>query len=322
MNMKHSKIKQTANRAIQCLAVLGTAGLCLPAIGQDSEQPETGEPVPAAEQGAQRSPVQFMVGGSHQFNSDIDNGGDFSLSRFRTGVGVPVHFNDQWSLTTTLKYELGSYNFGGGVDPWNNINTLSGVALLQYRLDEHWLLYGGPIVRFSTESGASWSDGKQGGGLIAVNYIVDDTLSFGGGIVAISQIENSATALPILTANWKFADDWKLNLGFTDLATAGYGVGVSWDCCPEWQLTFGGQAHKSRFRIDGSGTSVGGVGQDKAFVLTAGATWTPCKTFSGTAFVGGAAGGELRLENCTGSKIDEQNYDPAPIVGLKATFRF
>lgn len=307
---------------MRCVVVVGMAWLCLPAIAQDNEKLETGEPAPAAEQGATRSPVQVTVGGSYQFNTDIDNGGDFSLSRFRTGVGVPVRFNDQLALATSLRYELASYDFGGGIRGWDDINTLSGAALLKYKLDEHWVVYGGPAFRFSAESGASWGDAKQGGGLIAVNYIMNDKLSFGGGLFGMSQIEDSFRVLPILTANWKFADNWKLNLGFTDLATSGYGVGVSWDCSPELQLTFGGQMNRARFRIDGNGPTAGGVGQDQSVMLTVAATWSPIKMFSGTAFIGIAAGGELRLENSTGHKLYSQNYDPTPIMGLTAALRF
>jgi len=311
-------IKQATSRTVQCLIVLGMAGLCRPALAQDSEKLETGEPVPATEQGAQRLPFQVFAGGSYQAQTDIDNGGDFSLARFRTGLGIPVRFNDQFTLATSLKYELASYSFGNRVDPWHNINTLSGVALLKYKLDEHWLVYGGPAFRFSAESGAGWDNAKQGGGLIAVNYTMNDKLSFGGGLFIMSQIENSAVVLPILTANWKFADNWKLNLGFTDLATSGYGIGVSWDFCPEWQLTFGGQMNKARFRTD----TADEVGQDESVALTVAASWTPCKFVTGTAFVGIVAGGELRLESSTGRKLYQQNYDPAPILGLKAAVRF
>ena len=315
-------IKQATSRTVQCLIVLGMAGLCRPALAQDSEKLETGEPVTATEQGAQRLPFQVFAGGSYQAQTDVDHGGEFSLARFRTGLGIPVRFNDQFTLATSLKYELASYSFGNKVDPWHNINTLSGAALLKYKIDEHWLVYGGPAFRFSAESGSGWDNAKQGGGLIAVNYTMNDKLSFGGGLFGMSQIENSFQVLPILTANWKFADNWKLNLGFTDLATSGYGVGVSWDYRPEWQFTFGGQMNKSRFRIDGKGATSDGVGQDQSVTLTVAASWTPCKFATGTVFVGIAAGGELRLEDSTGHKLSSENYDPAPIFGLKADLRF
>jgi len=39
--------------------------------------------------------------------------------------------------------------------------------------------------------------------------------------------------------------------------------------------------------------------------------------------VGGVSvGGELRIENRDGHKIAELDYDPAPLVGLRAIFTF
>ena len=319
---KYSQIKGATRRTLQCLAVLGMAGLCLPAIGQDNETVETGEPVAAAEEGAQRLPIQFTAGGSRQFNTTIENGGNFSINRFRTGLGVPVRLNDQFTLSTSIKYQLDAYDFGGGTDPWGDVNTLSGIALLHYRLDDHWLFYGGPILRVAAESGASWNNATRAGGMLALNYIANEQLSFGGGIVVMGQIAENARVLPILTANWRFAEDWKATLGFTDLATSGYGADVAWSFCEDGQLTLGGQAHKSHFRINGNGPTENGVGQESSFTLTVAATWAPSKSFSATAFAGLAIGGKIELDTSNGTQLRNDSYHTAPIIGAKATIQF
>lgn len=33
--------------------------------------------------------------------------------------------------------------------------------------------------------------------------------------------------LPLVTANWKFAENWQLKAGFIDVATLGYGASVA-----------------------------------------------------------------------------------------------
>lgn len=304
------------------MAVLVTAVLCLPAIGQDTEKLDTGEAVPAAEQGANRLPMQVMAGGSYQFKSDLDNGGHFSLWRFRTGLGVPVRINDQFSVATSVKYERDFYVWGGGLEPWSDINILTAVSLLQYRYDEHWLFYGGPIVRSAGESGENLGNGTRAGGALAVNYIANESLSYGGGIVVMGQIEEKTKVLPIITAKWKFTDDWMLDVGFTDLATGGYGADVRWDFHPGWQLAFGGQVHQSRFRIEGNGGTANGVGQEKAFTLTTAVTWSPDKAFSADAFVGLVLGGRVELDTANGTQLRDDKYDPTAIVGLKATYKF
>lgn len=334
---KPKKMKRLSRGAIWSRVLLGAAaGLSLPAVAQDvADQPNAGEPIAEPDQGAHLQPVTFTAGSSYQFTSHLDSGGRYTLGRFRTGLGVPIKIDDQWSVMTSFKYELDGYHFKdtGGAYPWDNVNTFSGVALAQYRLDENWLIYGGPIVRGSAESGASWGQAIKPGAAAAFNYIASDTFSIGGGIVAIGQIKDdkhSTLVLPIVTVDWKFADDWKLKVGFTDLATGGYGADVLWDFDPQWQLDFGLAYHKNRFRIEGEGPSANGVGQESSGTLTTAITWKPftdlsqtiLRDFSTTAFGGLAVGGRMRTDNSEGIEITDTRYKTAAILGLKANFTF
>jgi hypothetical protein len=319
----NTKIKKSTDRLIRQLALLGMAGSCLTAVGQDAADLETGEPASAPVQGAQPPPsVKITTAGSYQFKSDIDSGGDFSIARFRVEIAAPISVSDKLSVAPFFRYAYDSYDFGGGPKPWGDVNSYVTGALLKDRLNDNWVVYGGPILRLAAESGASWNNTLQGGGLLGVTYIMNSDLNFGGGLYVMSQVEDNATVLPIITANWKFAERWKAELGYTDIATVGYGALVTWDCQQDWQLSFGGQFHRSRFRIDGSGPSNDGIGQEQAFTLAAGLTWAPSSFFSATGFVGLATGGEIRLENSSGNELASSNYDPAPIIGLKAIFKF
>jgi hypothetical protein len=320
------KNKPRINRAVQCLAAVGVAGWCLPAIAQDNDQVETEEPVTVGEMTKEHPNLTFFAGGSRQFNTTIDNGGNFSINRFRTGVGLPIKINDQYAVVTKFNYQLDSYNFGGlpaGQPGWHNINTLTGVGLLQYKYDQQWTFFGGPVLRMAAE-GSDFNQATKLGGAAGVNYIMNDKLSFGGGIVVIGQIEENALVAPIITVNWKFADQWALKLGMTDLATAGYGLTVSYDLNPEWQFSAGAQMHKSRFRIEGAGPTVNGIGQESSTTLTLAATWKPekVKAFSATAFAGVAAGGKVEAETSNGTQLRNDKYDAAPVIGAKAMFTF
>lgn len=320
------KNKQPTNRAVQCLAVLGMAGLCQSAIAQDNDQVDTEEPVTVGEMTKEHPNLTFFAGASRQFNTTIDNGGNFSIDRFRAGVGLPLKLNDQYSLVTKFNYQLDSYDFGGlqaGQPGWHNINTITAAGLLQYRHDQQWMFYGGPVLRMASE-GSDFNQATKLGGAAGVNYIANDKLSYGGGIIVIGQIEENALVLPIITVNWKFADQWALKLGMTDLATAGYGLTVAYDLNPEWQFSFGGQMHKSRFRIHGAGPTVNGIGQESSFTMTAAATWSPekAKAFSATAFAGIAAGGKIEVNTSNDTQLRNDKYDATPVVGAKATFTF
>ena len=308
-------------RTIQYLAVMGMAGLCLPAFAQDSEL-NSEESVPAAEPGALRVlPITAVVGGSRQFNTSIDNGGNFSVNRYRAAVGVPIRLNDQFVIAGGVTYQMDSYDFGGGFNGWGYINTLTVSAMVHYRHDEHWAFYGGPIVRTAAE-GTDWSNATEGGGALAANYIFNDKLRIGGGLVVIGQIEDDAQVMPILTANWKFADDWQLKVGFADLATAGYGARVTWDFAPKFEWSFDAQSRKSRFRTQNSSFTSGGVGEESAITLTTGITWSPCKCISATGFVGVAAAGHVQSETSNGIQLRNDTYDAAPVLGARVNFVF
>lgn len=331
--IKPKKMKRLSRGAVWCNVLLGAAagaGMCLPAVAQDAgEATSTGEQIAEPNQAAHIQPITVAAGASYQMMSHLDSAGRFNLERFRTGIGVPIKIDDQWSVATSFKYELDSFHFKdtGGMYPWGNVNTFSGVALVQYRLDEKWLIYGGPIVRGSAESGASWGQAVKPGAAAAFNYFWSDTFSIGGGFLAMGQIkddEHSTLFLPIITLNWKFADDWRLKVGFTDLATGGYGADVLWDFHPQWQADFGLALHKNRFRIEGNGAngSTDGVGQESGGTLTAALNWMPCKEFTGTGFVGATVGGKVRTDNSSGIELNDTKYKTTGIIGLKATFNF
>ena len=325
-------MKYPTLRTIQCLALLGSTGLCLSVLAQDEQSLETTAPATtavAAPTGTNQvavaqpsQPITFIGGWAHQFNTHVDNGGNFSVDRFRVGMNLPVDINDQFSLAAIARYQVDAYNFGGGLNPWENIETLTLAGLLKYRPDDRWTIYGGPLMRSSAESGANWGNATRGGGALAASYVVDDTLTVGAGIIAMAQLEDNAMVLPIVTVNWKFADGWRFKVGFTDLTTAGYGAEVAWDIAPDWQLTFGSAFHKSRFRLDDKGANPNGIGQEKSMTTSAAATWSPNQHFSATAFFGLAAGGKIRTENSGGSELGEESYDTVPFAGLSAKVAF
>jgi hypothetical protein len=134
----------------------------------------------------------------------------------------------------------------------------------------------------------------------------------------VDQIEDHALVLPLLTANWKFADDWTLKLGLSDVATTGYGIKVIYNLSPQWELSAGLQHQMSRFRIQNND----GVGQDESSTIYAAATWHATDMLDVDGYMGMAVGGKLTLDNSTGTQIIGSNYNSAAVVGVKASYRF
>ncbi len=303
----------------------GISLLSLPASAQNVESLDSGVSTPAPVEQVQPAdhsgllPVTVSSGVSEQFNTSINTDGSFSLTRFKAGVRAPVRLNDDFVLGTTFRYQLDSYDFQSSPDySWHNINTLAVSSILAWRVDDVWSVYGGGFVRLSAESSASLGDGVNGGGVAGFNYKVDDTLRVGAGLAVISVLEDSARVLPILTAKWKFDEDFRLDLGLADIATMGYGADLKWFFNPELEFTLGVQYHRSRFRV-GQDNS---IGQEQATTVFVGPTWHACPNMDVTGYVGLAAGGQLRAEDSAGQKTAQSDYSTAAVLGLNASVRF
>jgi len=313
--------KWTGGTVLAGLSLVG-----IPALGQNAEDLENGE-APAAPPEMQaananaRLPVTASAGISEQMYSKLkDKSAAFSITRYNLGVRAPWQMNDQWRLDTSLRYGFDSWNWNFVPSPpWHNINTLTLASVASYKLDDTWTIYGGGYAKSSADSDVGFFKGFTGGGLAGFNYKVDENLSLGAGMAIMSQIKDHTSFLPLITAKWKFADDWRLDVGLTDVATAGYGANVKWLYDEAWTFDFGLQYHKSRFRI---ATNNEGVGEEKGSLLYAGATWHATPDVDVNGFAGVAVGGVVKAYNNSGSETFYNKYDAALVVGVKASLRF
>ena len=221
-------MKGIMNPSTCAAALAGLALISWPAFGQEAEELNTGDELPSAQQTQAPLPATPGFSGSYQFKTDMDGGGEFALARLRAGVGVPVRLNDSIVLANRFNYELSHYDFSGAgaASPWETIHTFSAASLARWHKEDHWSVYGGPFLRLAAESGANFGN-AFGGGLAGFNYKANDTLTIGGGLAIATQIEDDPIVLPLVTANWKFAENWQLKAGFLDVATLGYGASVA-----------------------------------------------------------------------------------------------
>jgi hypothetical protein len=324
------KMKLVINKWTGGVMLAGLSLISLPVVAQEVAREENGiatpqGATPETTNGTQAGllPIKVWSSVSHQFESDIeDTPGSVSITRFNVGVGIPVQLTEDWTLNNNFRYGLDYFDFHDIPSPWQTINTLTASTLAQWHANENWSYYGGMFIRSSSESGQSIDRGASIGGLIGLNYTFNENLTLGGGIAAMSQVTDDPLVLPLITAKWRFAEPWVLEAGLSDIATTGYGVDAKWEFSDEWDFTFGLQFHRSRFRIEGSGPSLNGVGQESALTLFADATWHPDPKVDLGGFVGLAAGGKLRLENSRGDELAENDYHTAAILGLKAAVRF
>ena len=275
--------------------------------------------------------VQFSLhgGAEYQFETDIDDGGDFSVVRGGVGLTARTQFNQDVSMAFRLDYSLDSYDFSGAAaglgfaDPWDDIHTLSLGAIFSVDAGNDWTIFGGPILQLAGEGGADVGDSIQGGGLIAASYRISDSLTLGGGVGVVTQIEDSARAFPVFVINWQINE--KLALRNTSAAGAGTrnGLELVYDFDSDWEIAFGGAYQFKRFRLDDrSNASDEGVGEDSSVPIWGRLTYRVGANGRINFYAGAAFGGELRLETSGGSTIGSSDYDTAAVVGISGSIRF
>lgn len=280
--------------------------------------------------------IALLGGYTHQFRADLDDGGDYSVSRFVAGIGFGLKLNDRLDLNLGFGYEFNGYDFEGDTVfgfaadddiPWRSINLFNVGASLNYRLDDHWRVFGGPIVRFAGESDADAGDSITGGGFAGAAYRFSDKLTLGGGFGVITQIEDDTTYFPVLIVNWQITDNLRLanagaSAGITVSGRAS-GFELVWSFLENAELALGADYALRRFRLDdGNAVAPEGVGEESNFPIWLRASYKFNPTFSVDAYLGVALGGEIKLDDRNGDRIAKQDVDPAPTVGVSLRLRF
>lgn len=270
----------------------------------------------------------FSRGGYvHQFESDLDDGGDFDVDRIFVQGGVSYSMGPRRRVSLAVGFGRDHYDFSGSegiaaLAPWERINQLRLSAPVFWAVDERWTVFFIPTVRFFAETGTDFEDSGTGGVLAAFSYRFSDTLTLGPGLGVLGKLEDNASIFPILIVDWKITDRLTLGTGRGLGATQGAGLTLSYQATGEWKLGLGGRRESLRFRLNDNGTAPGGVGEDKSFPLFASATYSQGRALELNLLGGVELGGKLRLEDSKGRKISKESYDAAPFLGFSFNYRF
>ena len=131
-----------------------------------------------------------------------------------------------------------------------------------------------PSFRVTKESGADTGDATTGGGFAGFSYRFSDRLTIGPGIGVISQIEDSASVFPVLIIDWKISDSLSFSTGRGLGATLGPGLILNWEPYSKWTFSLGGRYERLRFRLDNDRIAPKGIGDDRAFPVFGGITYS------------------------------------------------
>jgi hypothetical protein len=277
--------------------------------------------------GRQSEWSQFVRGGYvHQFNSDLDSGGDFTVDRFFLQAGASYTIGPRRRISLSVGGGTDRYDFTGRLgladEPWDRIDQLRFSVPTTWALNEQWTLFAIPTLRYSGESGARSADSATGGALSGVSYRVNDSLTIGPGIGVLSRLEDSVNLFPILIVDWKITHRLSLETGRGLGASQGPGLELKYRVSETWNFGFGGRYESLRFRLDDNGPVPNGVGEDRSLPTYVSATYSRGRDLRISAVAGVEINGQLRLEDSSGRRLARNDYGSTPFLGATFDIRF
>ena len=282
-------------------------------------------------QSTEDSQFNFVGQGGLMFQGEADidgpGGGTMEVMRFDAGVAARTPLSERLRWLNTFLFGVEDYDFDGGGfsagDPWETILESRYGTQLAYRIDDQWGVRGGGLVMLSREVDADWGDSFTGGGTLGVDYRHSKTLFVSAGLGVVSQIEEDVKVIPMLALQWVPADHWAVRAGSVPVSGGALaGAEVAYQFAEQWELGLGVLYRHDRFRLDDSGPAPDGVGDEEFLPVRVRVAWAfhPRITLH---FIGGVAlGGELKLDDQNGNTLREEDYDPAPYLGVRVSGRF
>jgi len=280
---------------------------------------------------AQRLPVGTTVpsGGVsayYQFDSGLDDGGDFSVVGAQASLDVLHQFTREFTAGVSLRYGYEHWDFSGtpgafGGVPWGDVHRPSVGLVLAYAPNDEWRFLAVPTLQWAYEQGASTGDARMGGAIAAATRKFSPTLSLGLGVGVFDELEKTE-AFPFVLVDWQISERLKLGNPFRAGPAGGAGLELVYTVDDAWEIAAGGTWRSYRFRLDRDGPYPGGIGESRGIPLFLRTSYALARDARLDLLAGVVVGGKLTVMDPDGNDVAENDYDAAPIVGITLRTRF
>lgn len=268
----------------------------------------------------------LTIGVDYQGRTDIENpNGEFDFVHSNAQLRAGRRFGDdaRWAFILIAEYRGFAYSFDDlpAGDVWDDIHVVRLGPRLNYRLNDSWSLFGGPVGEFSGERGSEFSDSIRGGARFGVHWHPSERLSLSLGILATNKLADDLWIQPVVLIDWHITDDllfttrsWSSRGGRIELI---YSLGAG------WETSIAGGRERERFRLDSSRAAIGkGVGEENSIPLTLTVAKTLLSGLKIQAYGGAVLDGELRVEDESGDNVAVSDFDRSWFVGGALTVPF
>lgn len=269
----------------------------------------------------------------NEFETETDGGDEFRAWRLGVSgdVGGPV--NESILMGFRARYQHAEYEFhhdnGPGQppvyrsnelprDPWNGIDTIDLMPTTTILIGSRVWIEGGVPIRWSGEVGTrsnAWSAGVSA----ILGWQVTDRFSAGLGIGVTSQLEDDAEAFPLIQLDWQVTD--RLQVATRGSWIQGGATALAWQPNDTLGLSLSVGYERNRFRLDDNGNArdKNGIGEITSIPIELGLRVNFAKGVHVDVRAGLAVAGRFRIETSAGKKLFDQEYDPAPRLGISLT---
>lgn len=262
----------------------------------------------------------------YQGDGDFDKGGDFNMSGALVRAGASYNLGGGSRAGLTLNYDYYDFSFSnnnafGTSGPWGTVQRYGVTAPMSFALDDGWSIGFAPSVDWFRENGADSGESLVWGATLSGAKKFADGNRLGLGLGAFAQIEKN-TFFPFLIVDWRLSERWRLVNPLPTGPTGPAGLELDYDFGGGWTAGVGVAYRVLRFRLSETGAVSNGVGEESGVPVFLRVTHNFSSQLAMHLYGGVVTGGKLTVENASGDKLREEDFDPAPLVGLTVVGRF
>ena len=261
----------------------------------------------------------------HQFDADLDRGGEVAVDRLSLNYGIDLFGNRQQSAGLTLSYSADAFSFNGttglaGLDPWDTIHTLELGLGYRRALNEDWTFFASPSIGSSGE-GSFDGDSLRYSIVAGASTNLSDNLTLGFGLVATTGLEETQL-IPFLSVRWQFAERWFLQNPFRPGPSGPAGLEVAY-IAETWQVALGGGYRSYRFQFDQLGGNLEPIAEYQGVPVFLRYTQNLTPRIALDLYAGAVFGGSIEIEDADGNNIGlDDDFDTAPLLAASISGRF
>ncbi len=273
----------------------------------------------------QRWAIRLNGNADHMFNTDIDGGGKFNITRLGLNHDATFTATDKLNVVFGASFNYYNFDFSGsqgfaGLRPWRNVVVSNNNMRVNYALTNNWGIFVMPMISYGSASGSPFWDSFTIGGIAGVSYTTGPNLKVGIGGFFGSRLEQSVIGYPIGYIDWRITQALNLS-AFAGGARNDFGpkAELSYDLGRGFKVATSVGYEVRRFRLDEKGNFEKGIGQIQSLPLAAKISYTVNKHLTLNTYGGWLFDGSLELEDSSGDRIQKEDFDSAPFLGASIT---